>query len=87
MMSSIFTTGFCENSFIILLNPFLFTKKLNNVVKINISDRAPTGIVSLKYLDTWNAKKENNKELIKFCAEILTVFEKNNINGHIEWEK
>ena len=33
------------------------------------------------------AKKENNKELIKFCAEILTVFEKNNINGHIEWEK
>ncbi len=33
------------------------------------------------------AKKEKNKELIKFCAEILTVFEKNNINGHIEWKK
>jgi hypothetical protein len=23
----------------------------------------------------------------KFCAEILEVFEKNNINGHIEWKK
>ncbi|HMV46014.1 MAG TPA: HNH endonuclease [Leptospiraceae bacterium] len=33
------------------------------------------------------AKKEKNKELIKFCTEILTVFEKNNINGHIEWKK
>lgn len=33
------------------------------------------------------AKKENNNELIKFCTEILTVFEKNNINGHIEWKK
>lgn len=33
------------------------------------------------------AKKENNNELIKFCTEILTVFEKNNINGHIDWKK
>jgi 5-methylcytosine-specific restriction endonuclease McrA len=30
------------------------------------------------------AKKEKNKELIKFCSEILEVYEKNNINGHIE---
>lgn len=33
------------------------------------------------------AKKEKNKELIKFCSEILEVYEKNNINGHIEWKK
>jgi len=33
------------------------------------------------------AKKENNQELIKFCMEVLEVYEKNNINGHIEWKK
>lgn len=33
------------------------------------------------------AKKENNKPLIKFCSEILEVYEKNKINGHIKWKK
>lgn len=33
------------------------------------------------------AKKEKNQELVKFCSEILEVFEKNNINGHIVWKK
>lgn len=33
------------------------------------------------------AKSENNKELIKFCSDVLEVYEKNNINGHINWEK
>ena len=33
------------------------------------------------------AKKENNQSLVKFCAEILEVFEKNNINGHIVWKR
>lgn len=33
------------------------------------------------------AKKENNQQLLKFCAEVLDVFEKNNINGHIVWER
>jgi 5-methylcytosine-specific restriction endonuclease McrA len=33
------------------------------------------------------AKKENNKKLIKFCVDILGVYEKHNINGHIEWKK
>jgi len=33
------------------------------------------------------AKKENNKPLMKFCAEVLEVFEKNGINGHIEWKR
>lgn len=33
------------------------------------------------------AKKENNQSLMKFCAEVLEVFEKNNINGHIVWKK
>jgi len=33
------------------------------------------------------AKAQKDKKLQDFCAEILKVFEKNNINGHIEWEK
>lgn len=33
------------------------------------------------------AKSEGNDTLKQFCAEILDVFERNNINGHIEWEK
>jgi hypothetical protein len=33
------------------------------------------------------AKKENNGKLVEFTAEILDVFEKNDINGHIEWKK
>lgn len=33
------------------------------------------------------AKKEENEELVKFTSEILGVFEKNNMNGHIVWKK
>lgn len=33
------------------------------------------------------AQKSEDHELVKFCTEILEVFERNNINGHIEWKK
>jgi len=33
------------------------------------------------------AKSEDNKEVMKFCVDILDVYEKHNINGHIVWEK
>jgi len=33
------------------------------------------------------AKNENNKELMKFCAEILETYEKHKINEHIIWVK
>ena len=33
------------------------------------------------------AKKEDSQELVNFCSEILEVYERNNINSHIEWEK
>ncbi|MEK9174360.1 MAG: HNH endonuclease [Patescibacteria group bacterium] len=33
------------------------------------------------------AKKEEDEKLIKFCAEILDVFETNNMDSHIEWNK
>lgn len=33
------------------------------------------------------AKKNKDKELISFCEQVLNVYEKNDINGHIVWEK
>ena len=33
------------------------------------------------------AKSEKNTELTKFCEDILRVYEKHNINGHIVWRK
>ena len=33
------------------------------------------------------AKVSKEESLIKFFTEILEVYEKNNMNGHIEWEK
>lgn len=33
------------------------------------------------------AKDIGDKQTMQFCADILNVFEKNDINGHIEWER
>lgn len=33
------------------------------------------------------AKKQNNKEILKFIEDLLGVYEKHNVNGHIEWKK
>ncbi|KAA3595763.1 MAG: HNH endonuclease [Calditrichaeota bacterium] len=33
------------------------------------------------------AKVIGDSETANFCAEILEVFEKNEVNGHIEWKK
>lgn len=33
------------------------------------------------------AKSVEDTETQKFCADILEVFEKNGVNGHIEWKK
>lgn len=33
------------------------------------------------------AKSINDTQTMNFCAEILEVFEKNNVNGHIDWNK
>ena len=33
------------------------------------------------------AKSIDDKKTMIFCSQILEVFEKNGINGHIEWEK
>ena len=33
------------------------------------------------------AKRENNDEVARFCAEVLGVFEKHDVNGHISWQR
>jgi len=33
------------------------------------------------------AKKKDDEKLIKFCKDVLEVYEKDDINGHIVWEK
>lgn len=33
------------------------------------------------------AKSEKNKELMKFCADVLETYEKYDINGHIIWKR
>lgn len=33
------------------------------------------------------AKKEKEEELLKFCVDILAIYEKHNINSHIVWKK
>ena len=33
------------------------------------------------------AKSIGDQETIEFCTQILEVFEKNNMNGHIKWKK
>jgi len=33
------------------------------------------------------AKNNKDKELMRFCEDVLQVYEKNNINGHIVWKK
>lgn len=34
-----------------------------------------------------SAKNLNEKELISFLEDVLKVYEKHNINGHIVWKK
>ena len=33
------------------------------------------------------AKHNEDKELMKFCEDVLKVYEKNNINGHVVWKR
>ena len=33
------------------------------------------------------AKNKNNKKVKEFCSDILQIYERHGINGHIEWEK
>lgn len=39
----------------------------------------------IRMLDT--AKEQNDTELISFLEDVLEVYEKHNMNGHIVWKK
>lgn len=40
-----------------------------------------------QFINLYNAAmRESNVEVISFCREVLEVFEKHDINGHIEWQ-
>ena len=34
-----------------------------------------------------SAKRINDKQMMNFCAQVLEVYAKNNVNGHIVWKK
>jgi len=59
----------------------------HNFIK-KISSQTETG--KKMFITLLNAAKssddKNKKELIAFCEDILKVFEKHGINGHIEWK-
>lgn len=57
----------------------------HNIMKKNFKQTETGKKMFIRLYDL--AKKENNNELRNFCSEILEVFEKNNINGHIIWKR
>jgi hypothetical protein len=54
-----------------------------------ISSQTETGKkMFIRLLEASKESDEPNKaELVAFCEDILEVFEKHGINGHIEWQK
>ena len=60
----------------------------HNFIK-KISSQTETGKkMFIHLLDVANHSSDpNREELIAFCEDILSVFEKHGINGHIEWDK
>lgn len=40
------------------------------------------------FIRLWEtAKRIGDQETKRFCEEVLRIYEKYNINGHIEWKK
>lgn len=57
----------------------------HNFLKKNLNQ---TSTGKKMFINLYNlAKAEHNTELMNFCAELLEVFEKYGINGHIEWKR
>lgn len=57
----------------------------HNFIKKNLKQTETGKKMFIRLYDL--AKSENNKELMKFCADILETYEKYDINGHIIWER
>jgi len=60
----------------------------HNFIK-KVSSQTETGKkMFIRLLEASKVSEEPNKdELVAFCEDILLVFEKHGINGHIEWKK
>lgn len=57
----------------------------HNFIKKNLKQTETGKKMFIRLYDL--AKSENNKELMKFCADILETYEKYDINGHIIWKR
>lgn len=57
----------------------------HNFIKKNLKQTETGKKMFIRLYDL--AKSENNKELMKFCVDILETYEQYNINSHIVWNK
>jgi hypothetical protein len=57
----------------------------HNFIKKNLKQTETGKKVFIRLYEL--AKSQNNKMLLNFCTEILEVFEKNGMNGHIVWKR
>nr|WP_314520810.1 HNH endonuclease [uncultured Campylobacter sp.] len=57
----------------------------HNFLKKNLKQTETGKKMFIQMLET--AKAENETALVKFIEEILNVYEKHNMNGHIRWRK
>lgn len=57
----------------------------HNFLKKNLKQTETGKKMFLRMLES--AKNEGEKELIDFLEDVLKVYEKHNINGHIAWKR
>ena len=57
----------------------------HNFLKKNLKQTETGKKMFIRMLDV--ARKEGDAELVAFLEEVLEVYEKHNINSHIEWKK
>lgn len=57
----------------------------HNFLKKNLKQTETGKKMFIRMLDT--ARQENETEMINFLEDVLSVYEKHNINGHIVWKK
>lgn len=57
----------------------------HNFLKKNLKQTETGKKMFIRMLDT--ARQENETEMIDFLEDVLAVYEKHNINGHIVWKK
>lgn len=59
----------------------------HNFLKKNLNQTTTGKKLFINLFNLAKSEQEMNENLVNFCTEILEVFEKYDINGHIEWKK